>query len=278
VIVAAALGSVIVARRRRGAFPGAAGRSAVAVFAAVPILFGAAFQLKQYVLFGQLTGSSWLGCNLTTMTAGMRSARQRELAKGHVSPLVNVYRNDSVEVYRAYFAVAPTGVPALDEARKSGGEPNFNNAIYIPVGRQYLKDSLYLISRNPHIYLANVINSIYIFSGYEIGLYFDHPSKFFARWKWHELAAPLVGFPLIAWAVVSGLRLTRQRSGLPPERRALIAFLVGNVVYVALVSCLIEKSEGPVYRFQVDAFVWTLLGLALTEWLARRRAAAASRA
>ena len=261
--------------RRPATEPGTASRRGILALAAVPIVLIGAFQLKQYLLFGQLTGSSWLGCNLTTMTAGMRSARQRELARGKVSPLVNVYRNDSVEVYRAYFSVRPTGVPALDLPRKSGGEPNFNNAIYIPVGRQYLKDTLHLIARNPHIYAANVLNSVYIFSGYQIGMYFDHPRKFFARWKWYELAAPFLGFPLIAWAVITGVRRARRRSGLPLVGRAMAAFLVGNVVYVALVSCLIEKSEGPVYRFQVDALLWTLLGLALTDWLARRRAASA---
>jgi hypothetical protein len=269
-VLAAAFGAVVWTRASAGA-PTAVRRRRILLLACAPVLVAAAFQAKQFLLFHQLTGSSWLGCNLTTMTAGMRSSKQAELTRGKVSPLVNVYRNDTVEVYRRYFSVPPTGVPALDEARKSGGEPNYNNAIYIPVGRQYLKDSLYLIFRNPHIYLANVANSVYIFSGYQIGIYFDRPAEFFARWKWYELAAPLVGFPLIAWAVATGIRSLRRDSGLSPDRRPTVAFLVANVVYVALVSCLIEKSEGPVYRFQVDAFLWVLLGLALMSVVAKRR-------
>ena len=275
-VLAAAFGAAVVWRPVRAGASPAARRLGILLLACAPVLAAAAFQAKQLLLFGQLTGSSWLGCNLTTMTAGMRAAKQTELARGKVSPLVNVYRNDTVEVYRRYFSVSPTGVPALDEARKTGGEPNFNNAIYLPVGRQYLKDSLYLISRYPHIYLANVANSVYIFSGYQIGIYFDRPGTFFARWKWYELAAPLVGFPLIVWAVATGIRSLRRGSGLSPDRRPTVAFLVANVIYVALVSCLIEKSEGPVYRFQVDAFLWALLGLALTAVLAKRRRPAAA--
>jgi hypothetical protein len=270
-VTAAAFGAAVVWRRDSAGASSSARRRRILLMTCAPVLVAAAFQVKQILLFGQFTGSSWLGCNLTTMTAGMRAAKQAELARGNVSPLVNVYRNDSVEVYRRYFSVPPTGVPALDEARKSGGEPNFNNAIYLPVGRQYLKDSLYLIARYPHIYLANVGNSLYIFSGYQIGIYFDHPGAFFARWNWVELAAPLVGFPLIVWAVAKAIHGLRRDSGLSPDRRPTVAFLVANVIYVALVSCLIEKSEGPVYRFQVDAFLWTLLGLGLMTVLAKRR-------
>ena len=46
---------------------------------------------------------------------------------------------------------------------------------------------------------------------------------------------------------------------------------------MALVSCLVEKSEGPLYRLQADAFLYTLLGLAFTEWRRRRAPATACR-
>ncbi len=268
--VAAALFAAIVLLRnpRVAAEPGR--RRGIPLLAAAPVLVVGLFQFKQYLLFDQFTGSSWLGCNLTTMTAGMRESKQRALEQGRVSPLVNVYRNASVEVYRDYFSVQRTGIAALDQVRKSGGEPNFNNAIYVPVGRQYLKDTLYLISRNPHLYLANVVNSIYIFCGYQIGVYFDHPGKFFSRWRWYELAAPFLGFPLIAAAVWCGITRARPPGMLENPERSTAVFLVGNVIYVALVACLLEKSEGPLYRFQVDAFLWTLLGLAITDRLSRR--------
>lgn len=266
---AALFGAMVLLRNPRVAQePGL--RRRILLLAAAPVLVVGGFQLKQYLLFDQFTGSSWLGCNLTTMTAGMREAKQRELERGRVSPLVNVYRNASVEVYRNYFSVPRTGVAALDQVRKSGGEPNFNNAIYLPVGRQYLKDTLYLISRYPHLYLANVANSIYIFCGYQIGIYFDHPRKFFSRWRWYELAAPFLGFPLIAAAVGCGIARARRPGALENPKRSTEVFLLGNVIYVALVACLLEKSEGPLYRFQVDAFLWTLLGLFITERLSRR--------
>jgi hypothetical protein len=231
------------------------------VIAAVVLPFALvlAFQVKQYRLFGQILGSSWFGCNLATMTAGMGPEKQEAYAAGKVSPLVNVYRNDAPEAFFPYFPPRPTGIPALDQTRKSTGQPNFNHQVYIPVGRQYLRDTLYLIARAPHKYAINVINSIYIFSGYQIGLYFERPAAdFFSKWSWREIAAPFLGFPLIAIAVVHGVRRVRERS----DDRHLFAFMLFNIVYVIGVSCLIEKSEGPVYRQQIEAFLWSLLALA----------------
>lgn len=245
--------------------------SILALGLAVALVLG--FQVKQRIMFGQWVGSSWLGCNLATMTAGMSREKQIALDRGEVSPLVHVYRNAAVPAYEPYFDVQLTGIPALDEPWKKGEvDPNFNHQIYIPVGRQYLADTLHLIVRSPHKYLLNVVNSVYIFSGYQIGVYFDYPDRFFARWTWTEILAPLIGFPLIVIALVTGLRRIRHS----PHRRErlLVAFMLGNIVYVILVSVLLEKSEGPVYRYQIDAFLYGLLALALTDlsrWARSRR-------
>jgi hypothetical protein len=250
----------------------------VAAAALLPIACVAAFQVKQWALFGLLTGSSWFGCSLTTMTAGMRPEKEEALGRGKVSPLVNVYRNDTPEVYKRYVSVPATGIPILDQERKAGGEPNYHNLVYVPIGRQYLADSLYVIARAPHKYAVNVLNSVYVFSGYQIGMYWQDPRKFFALWSAPDILAPFVGFPLIAGGVVYGIRRTWRPADFDPARRLTVAFMTGSFVYVALVACLFEKSEGPLYRYQADAFLVTLLGLAWTEWRARRLKAAAGAA
>jgi uncharacterized membrane protein YoaK (UPF0700 family) len=235
-------------------------RKAIAA-AALPFALVIAFQIKQYVVFKQTLGSSWFGCNLAAMTAGMTADKAQALAEHRVSPLVLVYRNDPPESYMPYVDVAPTGVPLLDRTRKSTGEPNFHHAIYIPVGRQYLRDTLWLIAHHPLKYLANVANSTYILSGYQLGVYFDHPQKFFARWSWLDVAAPLIGFPLIVFALVIGVRRARA------SRRTakwLIVYMLFVAIYVLAVSAFLEKSEGAVYRQQIDAFLWTFLALAMT--------------
>jgi hypothetical protein len=243
---------------------------AVVAAALVPCLAVAAFQIKQWTLFGLVSGSSWFGCSLTTMTAGMRPEKEAALRQGKVSPLVNVYRNDTPEVYKRHVSVPVTGIPVLDLERKSGGEPNFHNLVYVAVGRQYLADSLYVILRAPHKYAVNVLNSVYIFSGYQIGMYWQAPRKFFALWSWPDILTPFLGFPLIGTALVHGLRRCRHPGDGPPAARLTVLFLTGNFVYVALVACLFEKSEGPLYRYQADAFLYTLLALAFTEWRRRR--------
>ena len=82
----------------------------------------------------------------------------------------------------------------------------------------------------------------------------------------------MLGFPLIAAAVLFGLTRSRRASGRPEAWRRTVAFLTANVLSVAAVACLVEKNEGPLYRYQVDAFLWTLLALSASERLERRRA------
>jgi hypothetical protein len=240
-------------------------RKRVAAAVLLPFTLVIAFQVKQSIVFGQVLGSSWFGCNLAAMTGGMRAEKAADLAAGKVSPLVNVYRNDPPETYMPFFRTTKTGIPVLDETRKSTGEPNFNHSIYIPVGRQYLSDTLYLIVHHPHKYLGNVANSIYILSGFQIGVYFDHPSRFFARWRWIDIAAPFIGFPLIILAIASGIRRLRLASD--DSTRMLTLMMLFNTVYVLGVSAFLEKSEGAVYRHQIDAFLWTFLATRVTEFL-----------
>jgi hypothetical protein len=252
-------------RRQAPAAPSGSRRRAIVATALLPFVLVVAFQVKQYLVFGQALGSSWFGCNLAAMTGGMKSEKVHDLAMGKVSPLVEVYRNDPPETYMRYFHVATTGIPVLDATRKSTGQPNFNHAIYIPVGRQYLRDTLYLIVHHPHKYLMNVVNSIYILSGFQIGVYFDYPARFFARWTWIDIAAPFLGFPLIVIALITAWR--RLRALQDGEERHLLAYMLFNAFYVLGVSAFLEKSEGAVYRYQVDAFLWTFLGMALSATL-----------
>jgi len=262
---AVALGAVAFARGRPPEL-----RRRIIPVAAAPCLLLLAWQAKQFVVFGQLTGSSWLGFNLTAMTAGMRPEKAAMRARGEVSALVDVPRYSPPEIYRPYFAVPRTGIPALDEDFKSGGYINQNNLVYVPASRQYLRDTLRLLARAPHKYLANVANSVYIASGIQTDMYFLPPRQFVERWGWAALLAPFVGFPLIAGAVVWGVRRVSAPAGLGRAERLTMIFLVANVVYVLAVACLIEKSETVLYRNQVDSYLYALLGLALTERLARR--------
>jgi hypothetical protein len=235
-------------------------RKAIAA-AAIPFLFVVAFQVKQYVVFGQTLGSSWFGCNLAAMTGGMTGDKAAAVAAHKVSPLAIVYRNDPPETYMKYVKVAPTGVPLLDRTRKSSGQPNFHHAIYIPIGRQYLRDTTWLIAHHPLKYLGNVVNSTYILSGYQLGMYFDHPRRFLARWTWMDILAPLIGFPLIVFALITGVRRARTSSG---ATKWMMIYMLFVAIYVLGVSAFLEKSEGAVYRQQIEAFLFTFLALALT--------------
>jgi hypothetical protein len=239
--------------------------------AAAPCVVLGAYQAKQVALFGQWTSSSWLGFNLTAMTGGMGAEKEEALAHGEVSALVKVPRYSPPSVYRAYFRVPKTGIPALDEDFKSGGSVNQNNLVYLPASRLYLRDALRLIVKAPHKYAGNVLNAVYVASGIQNDMYFLPPRQFLQRWGWLRVAAPFVGFPVLVAALVWGFRRARPASGLSRPARLTVIFLAANVLYVLAVGCLLEKSETVLYRVQVDAYLYALLGLAVTERLLRRR-------
>jgi hypothetical protein len=227
--------------------------------AVIPFAFVAAFQLKQFVLFHQMLGSSWFGCNLAAMTASMSGDKTAALAAGKVSPLVEVYRNAPPSDFLRYFNVARTGVPALDELVKTTGQPNFNHIVYVDVGRVYLSDTRYLILHHPLKYLLNVANSAYIFCGYQIGMYFDRPHAFLARYSARQIAAPFLGAFLLLVAASFAIKTFRHASA---GDRATLGFLIVNIAYVIGVSWFFEKSEGPVYRFQIEPFLWCFIAFA----------------
>lgn len=132
---------------------------AIAVGAVVPLMVVAGWYVKNEVVFGTATTSSWVGMNLSHITLGRAPAGQlRSLVeRGTLRPLAEVGAFGPVDRYVPRFARARrTGVPALD--RRSGplGIPNFDNRVYVEVSRAYLGQDLAYIRAAPGNYLSNV--------------------------------------------------------------------------------------------------------------------------
>lgn len=127
--------------------------------AAGPVLLVVALYLKNELVFGEFTSSTWLGMNLATMTVQLLPPEEKQqlLAQGKISDVSLVVPFEPLDRYPARFRTRPTGIAVLDEVNKPGGDPNFNNLAYIGIARAYQRDALASIREDPAEYLEAVL-------------------------------------------------------------------------------------------------------------------------
>ncbi|MHB8219775.1 MAG: hypothetical protein ACYDHU_05550 [Acidimicrobiales bacterium] len=131
----------------------------------LPLLIVAGWYVKDAVLFGTDTTSSWIGMNLASTTLGVAPPSQLRamVHSGTLTPIaldapfsgVNVFVPKYVKLHR-------TGVAALDEQYTANGGINFNNLAYIAVSNQYLSNDMNYIKRHPMRYLSNALTGLQI--------------------------------------------------------------------------------------------------------------------
>lgn len=119
----------------------------------LPFSLVLAWYIKNAVLFGTFSASSWFGINLAKLSTDVDTP----LGK------LDVWRDPEVYDSLFHFKEAPIQVPALTEMRKQNGAVNFNYFGYIEVSEQFKKESFALIRKNPSIYIRNVQKAIGIF-------------------------------------------------------------------------------------------------------------------
>ena len=109
--------------------------------ALAPVLVLGAWYTKNAVMFGTYTTSSWLGMNLAKTTIFLAPSSQ--LHRLGIAP------------YTVILDCVPprdrphTGVPALDEVRKTDGSCNYNNLFFVGFSRDYLHRDLAYIAAEP---------------------------------------------------------------------------------------------------------------------------------
>ena len=105
-------------------------RKVLAVSAAAFILV-ASVTLKNGILFGSFSGSSFQGMNLSSRTLFLSpEILDKEVSAGLVTPLVRIPRFSEPEVYLDYYGEKGlTGNRFLDRVDKSTGHPDWNHLI-----------------------------------------------------------------------------------------------------------------------------------------------------
>jgi hypothetical protein len=270
-------------------------RRKVAIIAAVPLILVLSLYAKNYVLFGHFAPGTWMGMNFWRMTTGaLNDEERRQLAaSGVISEVSLIEPFSPLEDYPREYRERRLGpdVPALTQTRKSTGWVNYNHQAYIPISEQYLRDDLRVLAARPRSYLRALMSSwlLYIRSAttsaapgmdnarnfprfveaYDYIFFGKKPFpklEFSARW-FHNPNGPclffLVGFPLLIAFAFWKMRRRLRPEPLPDHQRFLLAYLLFNILYVALVGNSLEVGENNRFRFTTDPLYAVLLGFFL---------------
>ncbi len=138
-------------------------RRIIVAAALLPLLLLLGLYTKNYLLFGQLTTSSWSGMNFArvTLKAMPLEARRQLVEEGKLSPLALIRPFSNLEDYPARFRQVRgfEQIPALRQAAKPPYWSNFNHLAYLSISRTYLKDDLYVVFHRPKYLLLGWLNS-----------------------------------------------------------------------------------------------------------------------
>ena len=288
-------------------------RKMILATSALPILLVFALFTKNLMLFGFFGSSSWGGNNLPTVTTHNLTPEECKslVAAGKLDPFGCIEGASPPEAYRAWIAPRkPTGIPVLDQERKSTGEVNLNNSIYLETGPRYTQTALQVLRYYPQAYLRSVAIAWFC--------YFRPPDDFF---QFEENRARISGLARLSdlllfgeWRQASGkeLRSLQARGGsaslllytgiflivaIPAIllatailwfhdwrlgensriRLYVIAFMVLQIVMVAGIANFLSSFENNRYRFPTDPLYLALAAMLIARAWSRIRTPARSR-
>ncbi len=273
---------------------------------AVPVLLVFAVYAKNLAVFGIFAGSSWIGPQLDVVTTHQLNPSEREtlIAEGKLSPIARLSSVAPPAAFRAYVpSPEPSGIPVLDQEFKSSGIVNFNNQIYLRTGRLYIQAAKQVLRYYPVAYLRSVAIAWFCYfrsptdffqfdenrvpiqdldRAYNLLLFGqlrEAPGKELRilRAEGGGLSLVLytgillmIGLPLIVLATVFFWIRDYCDGTCSSGRQALIAFIVVQILIVAVLSNFLSSFENNRYRFPTDPLYIALAGVLLTRVLVRQ--------
>jgi hypothetical protein len=257
-------------------------RQTLAAAAPALVVVGA-LMIHDVVSFGMYSTSSFMGDNLARVAVNPAplELRRRLVAAGELDSIVLVPNFDHVDTYLPYVgSVAPTGVAALDEKKKSTGGTNHNNAVFLRVEHRLFRASLSFAVHHPRWYARGVqlATERYLWPPtYPEAIVGDNKNRvarleavFEAGFYGSTPHANRVGFVtvlLLLVAVGFGLRVLAVRA--EPHRFAIV-FVLFLITYTTAIGVLADLGENYRTRLLVDPLVLALAGVAVARLWHRR--------
>jgi hypothetical protein len=278
-----------------------ADRRRVLVAVGIPAALVAGLYVKNLVLFGEPSSSTWMGMNLAHMMFRDQPPEVKaDVAAGRLDKQSLVTPFAGLDRYPD--APRPqTGVPALDLVNDDT-HPNYNNKAYIAISRQYVRDVAKFARDHPRLYASRVARSYRtaFLSASDYRQLEDNRNEIkpvvavqnrllgsVRDLKPNIPSASDPGASNIAWFVVAayaavlaagawiGFEVVRQRRR-PAGRRAVVLFAAALVSYSVITSNVVDLGDNNRFRFETDPVVYVVAVALIATWWQRRRDARAA--
>jgi len=273
-------------------------RKQVLLAAAAPLLVVTLWYGKNYYYFGTFSSSTWMGLglsNISTLVA-TREELQPLVDDGRLTPWALVSRYDQMNQLFTAEQLPETGIPVLDQMRKSTGAYNFNNRHIVAVNRYYTHDALVVMRTYPYSYVVGLmISNRLFFSPTNMNLYFSEQNRAAAQ-PMERIFNPLLyavsavpklleqphfGFTktgflevntspllILLWVVVLGYGYVQARPVMlgrdcaDRSRAIVIGFITVTALYLYVVGTTLELAENYRYRFLIEPLFFVLTATA----------------
>ncbi len=274
----------------------------VALALALPLLLVGGWLVKNQVLFGQATLSSWFGMNLQRAVISPLTPGQLDhlVAKGTVSELATVHSFNSYADYAPYVSPCQPehGQKAVSRDARANGVPNFNYECYLAVYDRLSGDARAAIVAEPARYLYgrgwaledtfsrgappgldhslfHTLDDVYRIPMLDVHLHLDQQGWAIplAPVRYLDIRFSPTLAALAAWWLVvlgrEGWAAAQGRRGRARLAKVVAAF---TVVWVIVVGALFEIGENARFRIMVHPLlVGVPVAAALTAWASARR-------
>jgi hypothetical protein len=245
------------------------------------LLLTAGWYVKNYMIFGQFSTSSWIGMNLSRNVFHDNEIKDSSRIEAYLPfSSISTYERFLPQGYEERYA----GLNDRDllQETKNGLHMNLNHVGYIEVSKQYMDACKRHIKAHPVSYAKNVLQSAIIFfapaTRYSVTefqarkiKYYDIAYSFnlshFAKGKQQRrIAITLSAVPkIILYFVVFSWLL---KDWIRRQRISLLNLFIGAVIgYVFVVSSLLEHYENMRFRFETEPLFLILLGIAVAPYI-----------
>jgi hypothetical protein len=216
---------------------------------------------KNYIVFGEFTISTLLNTNIPKTTTRMLSEETRIdlVSRDILTPLGNVYPPPTPwDYYKA--DLIETGIPILD-LEQVDGAVNYNNSVYLQMGRQYRKDAEYVFLHYPGAWIRGMKQalSIYFLPTYDWFKYRPPNRKHIGAMS-ATVPIKTVFIGVIVLSLSSMILFRHNKSYL-----AIMGYMLMTVLYVTLLTSAIEIGENQRFRFLTNPFMYTLAAVLISD-------------
>jgi hypothetical protein len=248
-----------------------------------------ALPLKNYLLVGSFTSSTWLGMSLARMTTERLDEATREdwIRAGALDPVARVRAFSPLSDYPVELRAPPPDTPAhpaLVAPTKADGSPNLNHAAYVRIGRLYQRAAIVVLRRRPAVYLDRVRRAFVTWLRPPTDYILVVPQREALR-GWDRLHSLLLLWsngerrragPTLVLLPAAVLFLAALLWRPPAQRRRLLLLLGFPLLTIAwnlVVGNLAEVEENNRFRVEVEGLMVVLGSWGLIEMARMARAA-----